>query len=196
MTPPFRRPPARNDLPTDGEAAGARPSKTRLKHEMEALQELGETLVSLDAARLRSLELPERLVDAVVLARGITKHEARRRQMQYLGRLMRDVDPAPIRAALERWAAGAPSDHALFAAAEHWRDGKYLYLIHPSRDGQRERKYVGADPVKQAEAQASIRRAGEYDELSREAVKIEAKLRQTGDRLRDAVAFLTGKRAW
>ena len=122
MTPPFRRPPARNDLPTDGEAAGARPSKTRLKHEMEALQELGETLVSLDAARLRSLELPERLVDAVVLARGITKHEARRRQMQYLGRLMRDVDPAPIRAALERWAAGAPSDHALFAAAEHWRD--------------------------------------------------------------------------
>ena len=33
-------------------------------------------------------------------------------------------------------------------AAEHWRDGKYLYLIHPSRDGQRERKYVGADPAK------------------------------------------------
>lgn len=81
-------------------------------------------------------------------------------------------------------------------AAEHWRDGKYLYLIHPSRDGQRERKYVGADPAKIKEAQASIRRAGEYDALSREAVKIEAKLHQTGDRLRDAVAVLTGKRAW
>lgn len=122
MTPPFRRPPARNDLPTDGEAAGARPSKTRLKHEMEALQELGETLVSLDAARLRALELPERLVDAVVLARGITKHEARRRQMQYLGRLMRDVDPAPIRAALERWETVPREEKARFAALEGWRD--------------------------------------------------------------------------
>lgn len=122
MTPPFRRPPARNDLPTDGEAAGARPSKTRLKHEMEALQELGETLVSLDAARLRSLELPERLVDAVVLARGITKHEARRRQMQYLGRLMRDVDPVPIRAALERWETVPREEKARFAALEGWRD--------------------------------------------------------------------------
>lgn len=122
MTPAYRRPPARNDLPTDGEAAGARPSKTRLKHEMEALQELGETLVSLDAARLRSLELPERLVDAVVLARGITKHEARRRQMQYLGRLMRDVDPAPIRAALERWETVPREEKARFAALEGWRD--------------------------------------------------------------------------
>ncbi|MBK6803432.1 MAG: DUF615 domain-containing protein [Betaproteobacteria bacterium] len=122
MTPASRRPPARNDLPTDGEAAGARPSKTRLKHEMEALQELGETLVSLDAARLRSLDLPERLVDAVVLARGITKHEARRRQMQYLGRLMRDVDPVPIRAALERWETVPREEKARFAALEGWRD--------------------------------------------------------------------------
>lgn len=122
MTPPFRRPPARNDLPTDGEAADARPSKTRLKREMEALQDLGEALVSLDAARLGSLDLPERLVDAVVLARGITKHEARRRQMQYLGRLMRDVDPAPIRAAIERWETVPREEKARFAAIEGWRD--------------------------------------------------------------------------
>ena len=81
-------------------------------------------------------------------------------------------------------------------AVEHWRDGKYLYLIHPSRNGQRPRKYVGANPAKIAEAQASIRRAGEYDALSQEAVKIEAKMRLTGDRLRDAVAVLTGKRTW
>jgi hypothetical protein len=55
---------------------------------------------------------------------------------------------------------------------------------------------VGANPAKIAEAQASIRRAGEYDALSQEAVKIEAKMRLTGDRLRDAVAVLTGKRTW
>ena len=105
MTRAYRRPPARPVLPTadqPGVDAG-RPSKTRLKREMEALQDLGETLVGLDRSRLAELDLPERLVDAIELARGITRHEARRRQMQYVGRLMRDVDPAPIRAALERW---------------------------------------------------------------------------------------------
>ena len=57
-----------------------------------------------------------------MLARGITKHEARRRQMQYLGRLMRDVDPAPIRAAIERWESVPREEKARFAAIEGWRD--------------------------------------------------------------------------
>src|SRR6476661_8880938 len=87
----------------DDPARDAPPSKTRRKHEMHALQDLGEELVSLDPARLRSLDLPERLQDAVLLARTITRHEARRRQMQFIGRLMRDVDPAPLEAALKRW---------------------------------------------------------------------------------------------
>jgi len=122
MTTASRRPPARNDLPTDGETGDSRPSKTRLKREMEALQALGETLVALDAARLKELDLPERLADAILLARGITKHEARRRQMQYLGRLMRDVDPAPIRSALDRWETVPREEKAKFAALEGWRD--------------------------------------------------------------------------
>jgi ribosome-associated protein len=122
MTPAYRRPPGRNDLPTGGEGEDGRPSKTRLKRDMEALQGLGETLVGLDATRLATLDLPERLVDAIALARGITKHEARRRQMQYVGRLMRDVDPAPIRAALERWDTVPRAEKARFAALERWRD--------------------------------------------------------------------------
>ena len=88
---------------------------------MSALQSLGERLVSLDAGRLAALELPERLVDAVTLARTITRHEARRRQMQFIGRLMREVDPAPIEAALERLAYGPAQDKARFAAVERWR---------------------------------------------------------------------------
>jgi ribosome-associated protein len=88
---------------------------------MEALQALGERLVSLDAARLASLDLPERLVDAVALARRTTRHEARRRQMQYIGRLMRDVDPAPLEAAFARWSEGPARDRAQFAALEAWR---------------------------------------------------------------------------
>ncbi len=98
------------------------PSKTRRKHAMHALQDLGEALVALDAKRLAELDLPERLVDAVAQARGIRAHEGRRRQMQYIGKLMRDVDPGPIRAALDRLAAGAPDDQVRFAAAERWRD--------------------------------------------------------------------------
>jgi len=89
---------------------------------MHALQDLGESLVALEPAKLAELELPERLVDAISLARSITKHEARRRQMQYLGRLMRDVDPDPIRAALERFESMPRAERARFAAAERWRD--------------------------------------------------------------------------
>lgn len=121
MTPAYRRPSAVPNDPTDGPAAG-RPSKTRLKREMASLQALGESLVDLDPARLASLDLPERLVDALVLARGITKHEARRRQMQYVGRLMRDVDPVPIREALERFDSVPRAEKARFAAIERWRD--------------------------------------------------------------------------
>ena len=113
------RPAADVDDPA-GDAA-APPSKTRRKHAMHALQDLGEQLVSLDPARLRTLDLPERLHDAVLLARTVTRHEARRRQMQYIGRLMRDVDPVPLATALKRWSEGPAEEKARFAALERWR---------------------------------------------------------------------------
>ncbi|MDH4181880.1 MAG: DUF615 domain-containing protein, partial [Betaproteobacteria bacterium] len=94
----MRRPAAPAPATTDAPPL----SKTRRKQAMHDLQDLGEALVALDPKALAKLDLPERLADAVAQARGITRHEARRRQLQYVGRLMRDVDPAPIRAALER----------------------------------------------------------------------------------------------
>lgn len=121
MTPAYRHPPAVDDLPTDGRE-NARPSKTRLKREMASLQDLGVSLVDLDPARLATLDLPERLTDAIALARGITRHEARRRQLQYVGRLMREVDPAPIRAALERFDQLPAAEKARFASIERWRE--------------------------------------------------------------------------
>jgi ribosome-associated protein len=102
--------------------ADAQPSKTRRKHAMQALQDLGEALVALDPRRLKALDLPERLVDAIVQARGIRAHEGRRRQIQYIGKLMRDVDPAPLQAALETWTRGPKEENARFAAVEKWRD--------------------------------------------------------------------------
>jgi ribosome-associated protein len=74
---------------------------------MHALQELGAELVLLDPSRLAKLDLPEALADAIALARRLTRHEAKRRQMQYIGRLMRDVDPEPLREALVRWSRGS-----------------------------------------------------------------------------------------
>ncbi|MCK6405854.1 MAG: DUF615 domain-containing protein [Rhodocyclaceae bacterium] len=75
-------------------------SKTRKKQEMHALQDLGEELAALSVERLRKIDIPESLREALLAAQRITSHGARRRQLQYVGKLMRDIDPEPIRAAL------------------------------------------------------------------------------------------------
>jgi ribosome-associated protein len=112
----------RPQLPAPDAGFPEAPSKTRRKLEMHELQDLGVALVALDPRRLATLELPEPLVDAIVLARRTNRHEARRRQMQYIGRLMRDVDPAPIRAALAAWGEGPRRERERFALVERWRD--------------------------------------------------------------------------
>ena len=130
------RPDEQHDAPSDGDAP---PSKTRRKHAMHALQDLGEALVALDPRRLKELDLPERLMDAVIQARGIRAHEGRRRQIQYIGKLMRNIDPAPVQAALENWARGPKEEHARFAAVERWRD---RLLVEPAALNE----FVGAYP--------------------------------------------------
>ena len=76
-------------------------SKTRRKQAMEELQALGEALVALPSERLKKVVLPDNLRDAVVTAQRMTRQdEAKRRQMQYIGRLMRNADIEPIRSAL------------------------------------------------------------------------------------------------
>lgn len=115
-------PDSRADPNVDPAADVATPSKTRRKHAMHALQDLGEALLAIDPKRLEELELPERLFDALLQARGIRAHEGRRRQIQYIGKLMRDIDPVPLQAALARWTSGSREDNARFAVLERWRD--------------------------------------------------------------------------
>jgi ribosome-associated protein len=79
-------------------------SKTQRKREMHELQALGAALVALSDAHLAEMPLEENLREAVLEARRIRSHEGRRRQLQYIGRLMRDVDAAPIRARLDELA--------------------------------------------------------------------------------------------
>jgi len=76
-------------------------SKSQRKRDSTALQKLGAALVDLSVERLAKIEMPDGLRLAVQDARRITKHEARRRQMQYIGKLMRSTDPVPIQAALD-----------------------------------------------------------------------------------------------
>lgn len=88
--------------PDDGTFADDdQPSKTRRKKEMQALQDLGEQLVALSVERLRKVPMPETLFEAVREAQRITAHGARRRQMQYIGKLMRNIEPEPIQAQLD-----------------------------------------------------------------------------------------------
>lgn len=72
------------------------PSKSSRKREMHALQEIGEQLVALSAERLRTVPLPEDLREAVFDAQRFTQRGARRRQLQYIGKLMRNVEVEPI----------------------------------------------------------------------------------------------------
>lgn len=99
-----------------------RPSKTRRKAEMDALQTLGAALVDVDPVRLRELALPERLGAAIGDARRITQHEARRRQLQFIGRLMREVDADVIRAKIAAWSDAPNREKARLHAIERWRD--------------------------------------------------------------------------
>jgi ribosome-associated protein len=98
------------------------PSKTRLKQAAHDLQALGARLVELPKERLQGLGLPEALYEAVRECRSITRHEARRRQLQYIGRLMRDIDPANIEAQFSIWDGTSAAEVAFQHSIERWRE--------------------------------------------------------------------------
>jgi ribosome-associated protein len=99
-----------------------RPSKTQRKKEMHEQQALGERLVTLNASQLDEVGLPLQLRTAVDDAKRFTRHEARRRQMQYIGRLMRDVDPETIRDKLRIWDGVSHEHTARHHRVERWRE--------------------------------------------------------------------------
>lgn len=135
-----------HDEHQDGEEV----SKSQRKRDMEALQEVGERLVTLNAAQLAQLDLPDNLRDAVREAKRLTAHGAIRRQMQYLGKLMRNVDPAPIQAKFDEWDGSNREQAAKFHQLERWREQlltddkavSELVLAHPAADVQRIRTLV------------------------------------------------------
>jgi ribosome-associated protein len=97
-------------------------SKTRRKREMHELQVLGAALVELPEAQLHAMALDPGLLAAILEAKRIKSHEAKRRQMQYIGRLMRDVDAAPIRARMAELEGSSAQATARHRRLEAWRE--------------------------------------------------------------------------
>lgn len=126
------------------------PSKSQRKRESTALQDIGAELVKLPSDRLARLHLPDPLRAAVLEARRITSHGALRRQMQYIGRLMRDVDAEPIVAQLAELRGESAQAKAAFHTLERWRerllaeDGALTEWLarHPRSDAQALRQLI------------------------------------------------------
>lgn len=126
-------------------------SKTRKKQEMKVLQKIGERLVGLSDKQLKSLRLPSRLFDAVNDAKGMRSHGARRRQIKYIGAIIRDIDPEPIKSALAKIDRKKTEMDAAFHHLENLRDGliggdsrKFAEMVsqYPHTDRQRLRQLV------------------------------------------------------
>jgi ribosome-associated protein len=96
-----------------------RPSKSQLKREMTALQELGQALVDLPKDALKRMPMPEDLMDAVQEARRITDHEGKRRQLQYVGRVMRSLNDGEVEALRTALEAQRGTNRAATARL-HW----------------------------------------------------------------------------
>ena len=128
-------------------------SRTDLKRESAELQKLGEALLTLRADLLERLELSEKLKDAVLEAKRITNFEGKRRQMQFIGKLMRLVDPAvleTVRSALSEQTSGSAQENLILHLAETWRErllgaedafGDWL-AQHPDTDSQQLRAMI------------------------------------------------------
>ena len=159
-------------------------SRTDLKRESDELQDLGKELLTLRTDLFEAVGLPEKLVDALAEAKRITNFEGKRRQMQYVGKLMRKLEPELVQAArqaLEEQHKGSATEKLQLHLAEQWRDrliadddavGQWLN-ISPATDSQQLRALVrqarkDAKPEKPGEALRHGRAYREIFQLVRE----------------------------
>lgn len=128
-------------------------SRTDLKRESDELQELGKELLTLRADLFNAVGLPDKLVDALAEAKRITNFEGKRRQMQYVGKIMRKLEPELVQAArqaLEEQHKGSAAEKMQLHLAEHWRDrliaddeALALWMAeHPTTDTQQLRALI------------------------------------------------------
>ena len=98
------------------------PSKSQLKRDSQALQEMGKQLVEMPEGKLGKFDLPEALKEAIQVARKLPSREAKRRQLQYIGKLMRSLDMDVIKDTLDSMDHQSQTYRQHFAKLENWRD--------------------------------------------------------------------------
>jgi len=131
-------------------AEHGRPSKTQRKKAMLELQDLGLELAGLSPERLKKMDLPEALLTAVLDWQRFNKHGAKRRQIQYIGKLMRDIDAEPIAEQLAALRGESDAAKAEFHALERWRErllesdeaATQWLLEYPGTDAQHLRQLI------------------------------------------------------
>jgi ribosome-associated protein len=172
----MRRAPADPRPYTDSETedtGGERPSKSARKRQMHGLQSLGQELLDLPESRVAALELPESLRDALAEYRRTRSHEGRRRQMQLIGKLMRQTDEAPIREAVAAFKLGSAHETLALHEAERWREEllasddaitRWLNRF-PATDAQQLRSLVRAARKDEKSEAADQRRGRSYREM-------------------------------
>jgi ribosome-associated protein len=101
---------------------GELPSRNQLKKQMQDLQELGEALAALPADRLDALKIEDRLRDAIAELHRTRSFEGKRRQVQYIGKLMKFEDAEPLKEAVASYRVGSARDTLAMHQAEYWRD--------------------------------------------------------------------------
>ena len=140
----------RNQPPVAEDEEELPPSKTKIKKQMHELRDLGKELTELGKDQIAQLDIPENLRDAIREIKNIKKFGAQRRQMQYIGKLMREVDTAPILAKLDAWKGKSQHHIAYMHQLERWRDRLMendsaltdLLAAHPQADAQHLRSLI------------------------------------------------------
>lgn len=148
------------------------PSKTKLKAEADAAQDIGRQLLALPKERLKKLALEETLFEAIAEAKRLTANGAIRRQLQYIGRLMREVDLAPIVEQLQKWEGKHQEENARFHHMERWR----LRLITEPKAIE---EFIGLFPQVDIQALRTLIRNAQKEQTSNKPPKSSRELFKT-----------------
>lgn len=164
-------------LPVAEEEEELPPSKTRIKKQMHELRDLGEELTGLGKDQLAQLDIPETLRDAIREMGRIKSFGAKRRQIQYIGKLMRDIDPAPILAKLDIWKGVSKQHIGYMHQLERWRERLLesdtalteLLSAYPQTDVQRLRTLI-RNSLKERETGKPAKNFREIFQVLRETI--------------------------
>ncbi len=167
----------RNQPPVAEDEEELPPSKTKIKKQMHELRDLGKELTELGKDQIAQLDIPENLRDAIREMKNINKFGAQRRQMQYIGKLMREVDTAPILAKLDAWKGKSQQHIGYMHQLERWRDRLMendsalteLLAAHPQADAQRLRALI-RNAQKEMEAEKPPKNYREIFQVLREII--------------------------